>query len=537
MKWKSESPQAPFLKIILKWSSYEEKPKKDEQGNIVHDGEGHIIYERKKVTPAGEVDKEFYYKIPINPSTVSTDGYYSLNPNEWYDFSFDVAILGSTAEELPVILSGRYYVVDWNDPGISGGGSLDQSSYLNLASKSDVFYMYGVDELDIPVISSHALVQGNNDTRVLSAQYYDPKRNNGQGAWVSVNNRGIIKQVKGRSSVTFRNELTTEMGSDLDCYRFQFEVLIKNEAGDEQQVTIIQYPSIYIDSKQGGNAMVDGYFGNVYFPDYPGTQKNRFLAYKGRQNGPHEVSTGYSGTSDSSNEADITYTPYAPIQKYANRQKFMTVVSISSLANNPTYTLAGNTYQYIIADPRSNNSFAQNGGLIAHYKVGPVNDLDNGQEISWTDDEVSAIKIGNSDRNSVNYIAPKFLVSSRWGKMGNWLDHNTQQDFRTAQKRCATYQEAGYPAGRWRLPTEAELCFMISLQSYGFIDELYSVNKGPSISASGSMIMYTGNQGNPYTYYSTISGTPSCRCVYDLWYWGEDPVADVDGTYTIKVDY
>lgn len=519
MKWKSESPQAPFLKVILKWSSYEES---------LVDGK----YTREKNTPAGEVDKEFYYKIPINPSTVSADGYYSLNPNEWYDFSFDVAILGSTAEELPVILSGRYYVVDWNDPGITGGGSLDQNSFLTLATKSEIFYMYGQDEIEIPVLSSHNL---DNTKTVITGRRWNAKLTAAE-KWESID-RGSVT-VDGRSSFTFTNELHTTIDSDLDCYYMEFTVKVFNDAGLEKTVTIIQYPPIYLDSQKGGNAMVDGYYGNVG-NHYRGTGGSRDY--------------GNSGTS----EDGTTNTPYGPITRYVNENSSsnnvtLTIVSISSLGDNTTYTVPRDastsgsqpqTWNYIIADPREMGGFTRND--LTNYWTGTYN---NGRAVEWNNSNAESIKVGST--TTPNFIAPKLLVASRWGRMGDWTNgHDYATDYEKAKKRCATYQEKGYPAGRWRLPTEAEVLFMVNMQKNGFIRELFT--RGWSITASGSVIRVDTRDANRSVYYvssverlrnlgNVAGGTthiPSCRCVYDLWYWGEDPVADVDGTYTIKVDY
>ena len=41
-----------------------------------------------------------------------------------------------------------------------------------------------------------------------------------------------------------------------------------------------------------------------------------------------------------------------------------------------------------------------------------------------------------------------------------------------AEKRCAAYQEDGYPAGRWRVPTKAEVKYIIQLSGWGVIPVL-----------------------------------------------------------------
>ena len=63
-------------------------------------------------------------------------------------------------------------------------------------------------------------------------------------------------------------------------------------------------------------------------------------------------------------------------------------------------------------------------------------------------------------------ISPIFKIASSWGQTST-IRYNT------AVKRCATYQENGYPAGRWRVPTKAEVEFIISLSNDKKIPKLF----------------------------------------------------------------
>lgn len=275
--------------------------------------------------------------------------------------------------------------------------------------------------------------------------------------------------------------------------------------------------------------MVDGYYGNV---------------------GGYYRSTAGSGTSGTTTGRSVP-TPYAPITRYTNTQTQMTVISISSLGSNNSYRMpydrsktntddGGQEYEYIIADPRQIANYSARD--LTPYWRGTYN---NGQAVNWTDTQAGKIQIGNT--TVPNYIAPKLLVASRWSRTENWGDQTTvntyQQDYQTATKRCATYQEAGYPAGRWRLPTDAEIIFMAYLQRYQFIDELYS-DGAHNVSASGSLIRVRNAQNNREIQYwssgiaqgGTSQKVSSMRCVYDLWYWGEEPVSGASSTYTIAVE-
>ena len=134
-----------------------------------------------------------------------------------------------------------------------------------------------------------------------------------------------------------------------------------------------------------------------------------------------------------------------------------------------------------------------------------------------------------SDR-TVNMIAPSFMVASSYGVCTTGINKEK------ARRRCASYQEDGYPAGRWRLPTSAEVLYICQLTAWGKIPMLFG-------SASGNSYYWTANgvvRVNPSqgqaellddsnvtesssNYYSVASYVGnqgiSVRCVYDSWYW------------------
>ena len=112
----------------------------------------------------------------------------------------------------------------------------------------------------------------------------------------------------------------------------------------------------------------------------------------------------------------------------------------------------------------------------------------------------------NSDR-TMNMLAPGLRVASRFGGL-EFYNGVTQRD---AQFKCATYQEDGFPAGRWRLPTKAEIQFIATLTSKSSFVKLFSAG---SFYWSANGAYKPGNK--------TITEGQSVglvRCVYDAWYW------------------
>ena len=91
--------------------------------------------------------------------------------------------------------------------------------------------------------------------------------------------------------------------------------------------------------------------------------------------------------------------------------------------------------------------------------------------------------------------------------------------FEQAQMRCAVYQEDGFPAGRWRLPTRGEIHFIAMLSANGAFEPLFT-NNSSYWSANGGIKVQTGN----VTFVNVEKALT--RCVYDSWYWGDEQWPD-----------
>lgn len=118
-----------------------------------------------------------------------------------------------------------------------------------------------------------------------------------------------------------------------------------------------------------------------------------------------------------------------------------------------------------------------------------------------------------------NMIAPELLIASSYGKTSY-----TQMTLENAAMRCALYQEDGYPAGRWRLPTFAEVKFIMELSTAGKIPSLFNMTTPTDTEgywcANGRVVL--DNNVVKLEDPSVHPGNTAPRCVYDLWYWGEE---------------
>ncbi len=142
-----------------------------------------------------------------------------------------------------------------------------------------------------------------------------------------------------------------------------------------------------------------------------------------------------------------------------------------------------------------------------------------------------------SDDNKYT-IAPKFRICSSYGGTSSFLTREM------ARRRAAAYQELGYCAGRWRLPTLGEVEFVIKLAADQKIPRLFGTTssgtwfywcaqgavKVPDGSVENPDIVIEerptgGASGNAVVPFTGNDYRDHARFVYDEWYWG-------DGTLT-----
>lgn len=194
--------------------------------------------------------------------------------------------------------------------------------------------------------------------------------------------------------------------------------------------------------------------------------------------------------------------------------------------NNPNMTIItvtqfGSDVDYIIGDPRTSyvHNLGNNDYTTANTAAG-----------SWSTSAPGGVGGTNrkltyyypTDSSKSNYIAPKLRVVSSYSRLSSNVSYSD------AVKRCASWQEDGYPAGRWRLPTEAEVKYIVTLSNEGLIKPIFYTN---------SSYFYAGGKvTNGTTYSSDTSGSTRCRCVYDEWYW--DTIDKAAGnTHSTKTFY
>jgi hypothetical protein len=244
-----------------------------------------------------------------------------------------------------------------------------------------------------------------------------------------------------------------------------------------EDITIVQYPPLYIVPEKSVEK-------SVYVNGKSETASSHNVIYV---NGQTYDLGGAPGTDNS---------------------KYMHTINVSSFTENNTFELHGQKVSYIIGDPR--------------VHVSDINLNDDGYDMAannaWAEDgagrRLEHYYPTGTEGEVYRVISPKFRVSS---KLGGY----SEGDREGVMMRCASYQENGYPAGRWRVPTTAEIAFIVYLQSQDAIPQLFVNNHYFS-----STHMVT--EGNGKEDIEDIDDDDhSVRCVYDEWYWGSEQEAIV----------
>lgn len=470
-----------------------------------------------------ETYRTCYYTVPVVREN-------SIGRNISYMVNINVNILGSFNPDEPLELTDlSYRAIEWSQEVIG----VEISDYRYLVLDQTEYVVNNLDSISIPFYSSHETV-----VKSVSFKYYlyntsaaglvkevsvskeqNEASENGNGIYQTNVDNTINTQTNART-LTFTHELKemTAYDSDgnplqlsgrgtsypsentinsnianiaryamtnVDAYsRFDIEITIihkdlENEANTpfQRTIKITQYPAMYIEADENNYTM------NGSEPYGPPAFGNVFINGDDGSNGSGEMRPrGLRG---------------------GNRNPNMYIINVTRLS----------TDRYRIGDPRVTTI----DNLIDNSTSGGWNPQPIWPETSWA--QAPAL-FGSTPRRLQYYyptdtsdamkmtIAPKFRVASSYGvspTMGK----------QTAQRRCASYQEKDCPAGRWRLPTYAEMEYIIKLSNNNKIPILFS-SDSRYWNASGSSSGQLQNNGELS---APGNRDANVRCVYDEWYW------------------
>ena len=488
----------------------------------------------------------FYYRVPVTPAEMP-----GLVSNHSYQIDLNVGMLGSAMPETPVEITGNYRVVDWARETID----VNIKDYRYLVVSPTTYRMDNTEDFTLNFYSSHPVEvdditmtyqrfsyiteTGNSEmgtvvyfptskevidrsvtpdgikmveyseniTTAPNSKQYSFNLKHKLEVWTPLDKDGIIVPQTGYRNLSdttnIQNSIQKYLRSDspepaYSPYTFKVTLRHKDNPEFKASFTVVQYPAMYIqaDKNPGGeyrtSPLSSSSFGYVFVnPEY--TPAGRFIpAY-------------WTNSSDLGGVHGIT-------SNATNKNPNMYVINLTALS--------GNYESYIIGDPRAlnvNNNLVGNPGQLTAVASPTIQDWAVEAEALYNESNQKRrlqwyypTQEGSSTRNM---IAPKIRVASSYGVCNNGT--STQN----LRRRCASYQEQGFPAGRWRVPTYSEVEFIVKLSTKGIIPLLFT--KGATyLTAQGFVRVEDDDKGSITLLTNTTSG--SVRAVYDEWYWEKE---------------
>ncbi len=416
-----------------------------------------------------------YYAVPFNSLERRIDR------NCWYKVSLSVSILGSGDPENPTTINPSYMVLPWGDTPVLTNADLKRYRYLLVDQNS--YVMNNVDELAIPFYSSHEVVLVSSSmtkTILKPSSGYTPYEQT-----VDASKYSLVPDnstIPGKSYVNFKHTLVNNYSSDYDVTAYTLTFTFRHKDNEEftETVTITQYPALYVVASLNSDC-------NTSHIDSGTT--GRGGGGRGGSSWSNYSHYGYVYVNGAQKNSDGW--DYARGQGN-NTDPYMYVVTISSLpADSP----------YVIGDPRTESISIPT--LDSGYSSRDSESWADAKDMDGTSRQLKYYYPSDTDGSRVNnMVAPSFRIASSYGVAYDY-------SYADAQKRCASYQEDGYPAGRWRIPTKAEIEYMVMLADDGKIPQLLTTKS-----------YYWGSNTTAYRPNGATSTDNSyIRCVYDEWYW------------------
>ncbi len=478
-KWEIGSDEEPYLFITLPWTTEIWTPV---------DGKPVPIYQ----------EYDCYYKIMLGSD--------ELKRNTWYDLKINIGILGSfenTPEVILPIEGTQYFVADWSE-GLSVDSEILGARYL-VVDKEE-YTLYNQTSLTIPFTSSH-------DCEIVSAEcsYPNYSRKNSDPTINYVTNYSL--DIAGSNTIQFSHALNNDMldrNFDFTPYTIKFTIQHKDNDSYKKEIIITQYPAIYVEAYNNSDNNISGQ-GYVWVNGYndndtsPNARQDYFAGADGNQQG-------------------------------ADRRMFVFTVTTTEGTNLVIGDPRDTEYTYDSADAETIGWYngpaidekTSNRELLYYYGTHVANEAYSAQQNGTIYANDMAAEAAEP---TINMIAPKFRLASGYGTVTEATNANNLE---MMKRRCASYQEDGYPAGRWRLPTKAEFQFILTQINYGNLPQVY-LSSYSYWCAHG--LGSPNNDGLVQMQYvgRVQSGQTFVRCVYDEWYWENSETyrlgVDANGTY------
>ncbi len=452
-----------------------------------------------------ESQKEFYYKVMLPTN--------AFESNNWYHLILDVTQLGGDSDDDAVNVPCGYQILDWRtlseiSSSMAPGYYLD----VNVPDMQNIRF-YG-NTVDIPYFASGKVAIKSRVKEWDDFSTGDHKTEPNTPS-VAIASDGDYIHISNILNYDF-----TSTNYDVSPYTFTIVLQLASDAIGQYDKTLVvtQYPPLYITN-------TDTYNTNNSLP-------NAFVNGISATSSRSQVWDN-TGTSTTGN-ITATYQPHylgsigantTAITSYdvtANNQN-PNIYSVTTTILKFAPEVDGLPFETVLGDPRA-AATDEYSGILTGTIAG---------------DDLKGYR--PTDPNMQNVISPKFISASSYGK-------TYSLSYEGARKRCAAYQEYGYPAGRWRLPTKAEILFLQKLNKDDKIPKLFNPSTTTGYWAAGHLLyLYTSSNNDTFLEMddSNTSGNSTSvtynqggetysgyvRCVYDTWYWGDLHSSTTSGSW------
>lgn len=432
-----------------------------------------------------------YYQIPVGSLDAK-----QIKRNHYYKVKINVGTMGSFEPQTATKITPSYTVIDWSTGSITT--DIKEASYL-VVDENEVV-MNNVTSYGVGYQSSH-------DVSVsiigFSCKYY----NNGSLVTVNKSTKATNNNDKIPANTTEINDVAPNLTDltfkvDVEGGKIVLEHNLDNTMPDK---TYHYFP--YEITVQVTNPALPGNPEIIVFKQYPAMYVDVYRQTKSTVmvNGIR-TSNSTSGTQWWYLNQNVNSTS-DPAVGAKGRDLF--TVSVSAFDSS--------TSEYIIGDPRA---AAED---LTLWQTNASNGENTSTGVNTFKDEANNEVIKGYRATIVgptakDIIAPKFIVASGYGA------HSLQHDLHPkygGKYRCATYQEDGYPAGRWRVPTPAELEIIGRMCAEGKLASIFYADGQTTYASSNGGYLYNVTSGTGTFDSSGSMRAKSIRCVYDLWYWGD----------------
>lgn len=500
-----------------------------------------------------------YYSIPVNDVK-------KLESNKYYYIRMHVGIMGSVTPEKPIEVDIKCEIADW---GQADNGTVDLRPvrYLNFNQKE--FVMNNIEEIKIPFESTHDCTvesfsgvfysfygaRGDKIKRTFGdsfkGQFFDYSIDNTNHIlkfnhhffdyWKPTFSSNVLTKLEHSDT-----ESRTGTNSNPTIYArlfspFEVDITVRHNVGDaydssyKETIHLTIYPAVYLDvdyiSTNGRNNN-DGW---IMLNGYAGTNDNNT---GGLSDYGHSIDATDAGAltilkATSLNEEEkLKWVLDDPRTYYINNELSNTSMEtdLSDQMDVWQYNAGSNARpRYIAGAYDGSTSTWSSGECKLIWEHFPMASPVAWNETVWkpTDDtEARTLKYyypTSELPGKSNILAPKIMVCS-------YHSYSGSMSRETARRRCAAFQQYGYPAGRWRLPTGAEIAIFKLIQKYQRSNDIFYRDISNNTSGVGTNWSNAGATGNGETFGQT--GSSYVRCVYDLWYWEK---VDANGVSSARI--